>query len=178
MRSAQVQRTGQPTVPEVIAIQKQNTINPAGKIGGAPAPAGQEFTYSVRTQGRLISEAEFGQIVLRANPDGSLVRIQDVARVELASQNYDISGRLNGKPGAIVCLYLTPGANALQAADGVKKLMEEAKGRFPTDLDYVVALDTTKAVSEGIHEIVKTLFEALVLVIIVVFVFLQGWRAT
>ncbi len=167
------------TVPEVVAaIQKQNTVNPAGKIGGAPAPAGQEFTYAVRTQGRLISEAEFGQIVLRANPDGSLVRIQDVARVELASQNYDISGRLNGKPGAIVCLYLAPGANALQTADGVKKLMEEAKGRFPTDLDYVVALDTTKAVSEGIHEIIKTLFEALVLVIIVVFVFLQGWRAT
>jgi len=167
------------TVPEVVAaIQKQNTINPAGKIGGAPAPAGQEFTYSVRTQGRLISEAEFGQIVLRANPDGSLVRIHDVARVELASQNYDISGRLNGKPGAIVCLYLTPGANALQAADAVKTLMEEAKGRFPTDLDYIVALDTTKAVREGIHEIVKTLFEALVLVVIVVFIFLQGWRAT
>jgi HAE1 family hydrophobic/amphiphilic exporter-1 len=167
------------TVPEVVAaIQKQNTVNPAGKIGGAPAPPGQEFTYSVRTQGRLVSEQEFGQIVLRANPDGSLIRIQDVARVELASQNYDISGRLNGKPGAIVCLYLAPGANALETADGVKKLMEEAQGRFPTDLDYIVALDTTKAVSEGIHEIIKTLFEALVLVIIVVFVFLQGWRAT
>jgi hydrophobic/amphiphilic exporter-1 (mainly G- bacteria), HAE1 family len=167
------------TVPEVVeAIQKQNTINPAGKVGGAPAPAGQEFTYSVRTQGRLVSEAEFGDIVLRANPDGSVVRVRDVARVELGSQNYDISGRLNGKPGAIICLYLTPGANALQTADGVKKLMEEAKGRFPTDLEYVVALDTTKAVSEGIHEIIKTLFEALVLVVIVVFIFLQGWRAT
>jgi HAE1 family hydrophobic/amphiphilic exporter-1 len=167
------------TVPEVIAaIQKQNTINPAGKIGGAPAPAGQEFTYAVRTQGRLISEQEFGQIVLRANPDGSLVRIQDVARVELASQNYDLGGRLDGKPAAVVCLYLAPGANALQTADAVKKLMDEEKGRFPTDLEYLVSLDTTKAVREGIHEIVKTLFEALVLVIIVVFVFLQGWRAT
>jgi HAE1 family hydrophobic/amphiphilic exporter-1 len=167
------------TVPEVVeAIQKQNTINPAGKVGGAPAPPGQEFTYAARTQGRLISEAEFGQIVLRANPDGSLVRIQDVARVELGGQNYDLSGRLNGKPGAVVCLYLTPGANALETAKAVKKLAEEAKLRFPTDLEYVVALDTTKAVSEGIHEIVITLFEALVLVIIVVFVFLQGWRAT
>ena len=167
------------TVPEVIAaIQKQNTINPAGQIGGAPAPAGQEFTYAVRTQGRLVSEQEFGQIVLRANPDGSLVRIQDVARVELAAQNYIFNGRLDGKPAAIVCLYLAPGANALQTADGVKKLLEAAKDRFPTDLDYVVGLDTTKAVREGIHEIVKTLFEALVLVVIVVFVFLQGWRAT
>ncbi len=167
------------TVPEVVAaIQKQNTINPAGQIGGAPAPAGQEFTYSVRTQGRLISEKEFGQIVLRANPDGSLVRIQDVARVELAEQNYIFNGRLNGKPAAVAALYLAPGANALEAAKAVKKLMEAAKGRFPTDLDYVVGLDTTKAVSEGIHEIVKTLFEALVLVVIVVFIFLQGWRAT
>ncbi|MBP1779465.1 MAG: transporter, hydrophobe/amphiphile efflux family, partial [candidate division NC10 bacterium] len=167
------------TVPEVVAaIQKQNTINPAGQIGGAPAPVGQEFTYAVRTQGRLVSEQEFGQIVLRANPDGSLVRIQDVARVELAEQNYIFNGRHNGKPAAVVALYLAPGANALQSADGVKKLLEEAKTRFPTDLDYTIGLDTTKAVSEGIHEIVKTLFEALVLVVVVVFVFLQGWRAT
>jgi len=109
------------TVPEVVAaIQKQNTINPAGQIGGAPAPAGQEFTYAVRTQGRLVSEQEFGQIVLRANPDGSLVRIQDVARVELAEQNYIFNGRHNGKPAAVVALYLAPGANALQSADGVK----------------------------------------------------------
>jgi len=167
------------TVPQVIAaIQKQNTVNPAGQIGGEPIPPGQEFTYAVRTQGRLASEEAFGRILLRTNPDGSLVRIQDVARVELGSQDYALKGRLDGKPAAVMALYLAPGANAIETADGVKKLMAAAKGRFPADLDYVISLDTTKAVSEGIHEIVKTLLEALVLVIIVVFVFLQSWRAT
>jgi len=167
------------TVPQVIAaIQKQNTVNPAGQIGVEPIPPGQEFTYAVRTQGRLASEEAFGRILLRTNPDGSLVRIQDVARVELGSQDYALKGRLDGKPAAVMALYLAPGANAIETADGVKKLMAAAKGRFPADLDYVISLDTTKAVSEGIHEIVKTLLEALVLVIIVVFVFLQSWRAT
>jgi len=167
------------TVPEIIAaIQKQNTVNPAGQIGGEPAPPGQEFTYSVRTQGRLAMEEEFGRIVLRANPDGSLVRIQDVARVELGSQDYVLKGRLDGRPAMVMALYLAPGANAIQTADGVKDLMAGAKERFPVDLDFVVSLDTTKAVREGVREIVKALVEALTLVILVVFVFLQGWRAT
>jgi HAE1 family hydrophobic/amphiphilic exporter-1 len=167
------------TIPEIVnAIKQQNTVNPAGQVGGEPAPPGQEFTYAIKAQGRLETEQEFGKIVLRANPDGSFVRLKDVARVELGSQTYAMSGRLNGKPSAVLALYQLPGTNAIQAVDGVKKLMEEAKKSFPPDLDYVVSLDTTFAVREGIKEVLKTLYEALILVIIVVFIFLQGWRAT
>ncbi|MGY6276954.1 efflux RND transporter permease subunit [Methylomonas sp. MgM2] len=167
------------TIPEIInAVQAQNTVNPAGKVGGEPVPPGQEFTYAVRAQGRLQTEEEFGNIVLRAEPDGSIVRIKDVGRIELGAQSYDMVGRLNGKPAALVALYQLPGTNAIEAAEGAKKTMEELKTRFPDDLDYVVALDTTLAVTEGINEIVHTLFEALVLVILVVFLFLQGWRPT
>ena len=167
------------TIPEIInAVNTQNTVNPAGTIGAEPVPRGQEFTYAVRAQGRLQSTEEFGRIVLRANPDGSVVRVGDVARIELGAQNYSQQGRLNGKPAALIALYQMPGANALQAADGAKQLMEKIKQSFPPDLDYVVALDTTLSVTEGIKEIKHTLFEALVLVMIVVFVFLQGWRAT
>ncbi len=132
----------------------------------------------MRAQGRLENVEDFGKIVLRANTDGSIVRVSDVARIELGAQTYGMQGRLNGKPAAIVALYLMPGANALEAADGAKKLMEKLKQSFPPDLDYVVALDTTLSVTEGIKEIKHTLVEALVLVIIVVFIFLQGWRAT
>ncbi len=167
------------TIPEIIAaINAQNTVNPAGRIGGEPVPPGQEFTYAVRAQGRLETEEEFGNIVLRANPSGSLVRIRDVGRIELGAQTYDMRGRLNGKPAALVALYQMPGSNALLAANGAKDLMAELKQRFPPDLDYVVALDTTLAVSAGMKEIVHTLYEALILVILVVFLFLQGWRAT
>jgi HAE1 family hydrophobic/amphiphilic exporter-1 len=167
------------TIPEIIAaINAQNTVNPAGRIGGEPVPPGQEFTYAVRAQGRLVTEEEFGNIVLRANPSGSLVRIRDVGRIELGAQTYDMRGRLDGKPAALVALYQQPGSNALQAANGAKQLMAELKQRFPPDLDYVVALDTTLAVSAGMREIVQTLYEALFLVILVVFLFLQGWRST
>jgi len=167
------------TIPEIVsAIQKQNTVNPSGQVGAEPAPPGQEYTYAIRSQGRLQNPEEFAQIVLRANPDGSLVRLKDVARIELGSQTYSLQGRLNGKAGAVLALYQLPGTNAIQAVDGVKKLMEQAKKSFPPDMDYVIALDTTEAVREGLKEIVKTLYEALLLVIIVVFIFLQGWRAT
>jgi len=167
------------TIPQIAdAIQNQNRVNPAGQIGSEPVPPGQEYTYSVRAQGRLETEQEFGDIVLRANPDGSMVRIKDVGRVELGAQTYNMIGRLNGKPAAVIALYQLPGTNALAAAEGAKQMMEELKQRFPPGLDYLVALDTTLAVSEGIEEIVHTLFEALVLVILVVFLFLQGWRAT
>jgi HAE1 family hydrophobic/amphiphilic exporter-1 len=169
----------QVTVPQIIqAIQTQNTVNPAGKVGGEPVPPGQQFTYTVRAQGRLVSAEEFGEIIIRANPDGSNLRLKDVARLELGAQTYDIVGRYDGKPAAILALYQLPGANAVQAAAGVRKSMETLKKRFPSDLDYKVGLDTTLAVSAGIKEIVKTLFEALLLVIIVVYIFLQGWRAT
>ena len=167
------------TVPQVIdAVQKQNTVNPAGQIGGEPAPPGQEFTYSVRAQGRLITPEEFGQIVLRANSDGSVVRLKDVARIELGSQVYTFRGRLDGDPAANIGIYQLPGTNAIETANGVRRVMEQAKGRFPADLDYVVGLDTTKSITEGINEIVKTLLIALALVIVVVFIFLQGWRPT
>ncbi len=167
------------TVPEIItAIQSQNAVNPAGQIGGEPVPPGQQFTYTVRAPGRLPTAEEFGQIVVRATPDGGILRLRDVARVELGAQNYSMIGRLNGQPAALVAIYQSPGANAVATAAGVRKFMEEARGRFPQDLDYVVALDTTLAVTAGIKEIEHTLFEALVLVIIVVYIFLQGWRAT
>src|SRR5467141_3067796 len=167
------------TVPEIVgAIQTQNTVNPAGQVGSEPAPKGQEYTYSVRAQGRLTSPEEFGQIVVRETPIGGVVRLKDVARVELGAQNYSVVGRLNGKPGAIIAAYQLPGSNAVQAADALKKLMAEAKSRFPGDIDYVVSLDTTLAVTQGIKEIVETLLIAILLVIIVVYIFLQGWRAT
>src|ERR1700719_1188314 len=167
------------TVPEIVsAVQAQNTVNPAGQIGGSPIPKGQQYTYSVRAQGRLTTPEEFGEIVVRETPDGGIVRVKDVARVELGSQDYSIVGRLNGKPSAIMALYQLPGSNAVDAAAGVKKVMAEAKKRFPPDVDYAISLDTTRAVTEGIREIVVTLVIALALVIAVVYIFLQGWRAT
>ena len=167
------------TVPEIVnAVQTQNTVNPAGQVGSEPVPNGQEYTYSVRTRGRRTTPEEFGQIVVREEPDGGIVRVKDVARVELGSQDYTIIGRLNGKPSALIAVYQLPGSNAVEAAAGVNKLMADARKRFPADVDFSVALDTTRAVSEGILEIVVTLLIAIVLVIIVVYIFLQGWRAT
>jgi hydrophobic/amphiphilic exporter-1 (mainly G- bacteria), HAE1 family len=167
------------TVPEIVnALQSQNTVNPAGQIGGEPVPKGQEFTYTVRAQGRLTTPEEFENIVVRADADGGIVRIKDVARVELGAQDYTVTGHLNGKPSAIIAVYQLPGSNAVQAADGVKKLLAEQKERLPSGIDYTIALDTTRAVSEGIKEIIVTLLIAIVLVIIVVYIFLQGWRAT
>ncbi|HWF60432.1 MAG TPA: multidrug efflux RND transporter permease subunit [Nitrospira sp.] len=167
------------TVTEILtAIQAQNTVNPAGQIGAEPVPPGQEFTYTVRAKGRLLNEEEFGKIVIRANPDGGIVRLKDIARIELGAQTYSMIGRMDGKPSAIILVYQLPGSNAIETVDRANQLMEEMKARFPDDLDYVVSLDTTQAVRAGIKEIVETLVEALVLVILVVFVFLQGWRAT
>ncbi len=167
------------TVNDVInAIQAQSAANAGGQMGSNPVPPGQEFTYTVRTEGRLQTPEAFGDIVIRAKPDGSVVRVKDVARVELGAQSYNIEGRLNGKAATIVAVYQLPGSNALSTVKRTTDLMEEMKQRFPEDLDYVVSLDTTLAVTAGMEEIVKTLFEALGLVILVVFVFLQGFRAT
>jgi len=167
------------TVPDIVsAIQAQNTVNPAGKLGGEPAPKGTEFTYAVLAQSRLVSPEEFGQIVVRETPDGGTVRVRDVARIELGSQDYSVAGRFNGKPSAVLALYQLPGSNAVDTAAGVRKLMAQMKQRFPDDLDFVVALDTTRAVTQGIKEIVITLVIALALVILVVYIFLQGLRAT
>jgi len=167
------------TVNEIAsALQAQNTVNPAGQLGGDPVPPGQEFTYTVLAQGRLASLADFESVVVRARRDGALVRVKDVARVELGAQSYIRRGRLNGQSAALVAVYQLPGSNAIDTMKGATKLMDEIKARFPADLDYVTSLDTTLAVSAGIREIVKTLVEALILVVIVVFVFLQGFRAT
>src|SRR5246500_1205650 len=167
------------TVPEIVnAVQTQNTVNPAGKIGGEPVPSGQQFAYAVRAQGRLVSPEEFGQIVVRESPEGGVVRVRDVARIELGAQDYSVAGRLNGKPSAIIAVYQLPGSNAVNAAEGGNKLMAELKTRFPGDMDYTTALDTTRSVVEGIKEIILTLLIAFVLVILVVYLFLQGWRAT
>ncbi len=160
------------------AIQAQNTVNPAGQIGGAPVPKGQEYTWAVRAQGRLTSPEEFGDIIVRESNGGGIVRVRDVARIELGSQDYSQFGRINGKPGAIITVYQTPGSNAVEAARGVRRVMEENKKRFPQDVDYVMALDTTAVVTEGINEIFTTIVIAIVLVAIVVYLFLQSWRAT
>src|ERR1700689_1668260 len=167
------------TVSDVVnAVQAQNVVNPTGQMGGEPAPKGQEFTYSVRAQGRLTTPEQFGDIIVRENPDGGAVRVKDVARIELGAQSYTLAGRLNGKPSAILAVYQLPGSNAVNDSKGVHALMEQLKKSFPPDMDYVIALDQTNAVTEGIREIVLTLGIALVLVIIVVYLFLQGWRAT
>jgi len=167
------------TVPDLLnAVKQQSTVNPSGGIGTEPAPKGQEFTYTVRSQGRLTSAEEFGNVVVRLNPDGSVVRLKDVSRIELGALTYQQRSRLNGKPACPIGIFQVPGSNAIAVADGVKKTLKELKARFPDDLDYVVALDTTLPVTEGIKEIEHTLFEAIGLVIIVVFLFLQGWRAT
>src|SRR5213596_3762361 len=146
------------TVPDIItAVQAQNTVNPAGQVGSEPIPKGQPFTYSVRAQGRLSSPEEFGEIVVCESPGGAVVRLKDVARVELGAQNYSVVGRLNGKPGAIIAVYQLPGSNAVEAANGVRKLFADVKTRLPSDMDYVLSLDTTRAVTQGMKEIVLTL---------------------
>jgi HAE1 family hydrophobic/amphiphilic exporter-1 len=167
------------TIPQIsAALQTQNTVNPAGQIGGEPVPSGQQFTYTVLTQGRLVTAEQFGNIILRANPDGSILHLRDVARIELGAQTYNLSGRFEGKPAAIMAVYQLPGTNAVQTAKDVRARMNQLTATFPPDMVYHVALDTTAAVSAGIHEILITLFIALALVILVVYIFLQGWRAT
>src|ERR1041384_1272311 len=167
------------TVPDITrAVQQQSTVNPAGQVGAEPAPKGKEKTYTVRAQGRLQSPEEFGQIVVRSNPDGSVVRLRDIARTELGAQNYQQIGRVNGEPGCIVAVFQAPGSNALAVAEGVKNTIADLKTSFPPDLDYAITLDTTLPVTEGIRDIVKTLSIAVVLVILVVYLFLQNWRAT
>jgi hydrophobic/amphiphilic exporter-1 (mainly G- bacteria), HAE1 family len=167
------------TVPDIVnAVNQQNQLSPSGQIGGPPAVAGTEFTYTVRTQGRLLNEEEFGRIIIRTNPDGSQVYLKDVARLELGTQLYNAVGRHDAKPAAVIAVFQIPGTNALEVAGRIKQTMEDLATRFPRDMTYQISLDTTLPVEEGIREIVQTLFEAIILVIIVVFIFLQNWRAT
>src|SRR5690349_13361816 len=160
------------------AIKEQNLQAPAGKIGGAPTPADQQFTYTVSAPGRLITPAEFENIILRETDTGAQIRIRDVGRAELGSQNYDSFGRLNGQPAGAMALYLLPGANQLKASEAIYATMEKAKGLFPPDVDYKIVSDTTPAVEASIDSIVHTFIEAVILVTLVVFVFLQNLRAT
>ena len=167
------------TVTDIVnAVQAQNTVNPAGQVGGEPAPANQQFTYSVLAQGRLTSPEQFENVIVREAPNGGIVRVRDVARVELGAQDYSIVSRLNGKPAIVIPVYQLPGSNAVQTAAGVRKLMAEMQQRFPQDMDYAISLDQTTAVTEGMKEIIETLLIAIVLVILVVYLFLQDWRAT
>jgi HAE1 family hydrophobic/amphiphilic exporter-1 len=167
------------TVTDIVnAIQAQNTVNPAGEVGGEPAQSNQQFTYAVLAQGRLTSPEQFGDVIVREAPNGGTVRVKDVARVELGTQDYSLIARLNGKPSAAVAVYQLPGTNAVQTVEGVRKLMTQMKQRFPQDINYTVSLDQTLPVTEGMKEILWTLVIAIVLVILVVYLFLQDWRAT
>ena len=167
------------TVTDLVnAITAQNVVNPAGMLGGEPAPPGRQLTYTVRARGRLIGAEEFGDVIVRANPDGSFVRLKDVARLELGAENYTQQAYGNGVPATIVGLYQVPGSNALDAASRAKATMTRLAEKFPSDMNVALTLDTTVPVTEGAKEIVITLLEAIALVILVVFVFLQNWRAT
>jgi HAE1 family hydrophobic/amphiphilic exporter-1 len=160
------------------AIQEQNVLVPAGQIGGEPAPAGNEFTYTVQTGGRFETPEEFGEVVVRSNPDGSQVLLKDVSRIELGAQNYLYKVRLDGQPTAMLQVFQLPDANGLEVAEQIVAALENIAQRFPDDLEYVISLDTTKPITEGIREIVITLFQAVGLVILVVFIFLQNARST
>jgi hydrophobe/amphiphile efflux-1 (HAE1) family protein len=160
------------------AVQAQNVQAPVGRIGAQPVPEDQQFQLNVQTQGRLTTPAEFAAIVIRANPDGSVLRVGDVARVELGAQNEDTVSRLNGNPAVAIGIYLAPGANAIQTAAAVSATLDKLRARFPAGLQARVVYDTTLFVNETIREVIKALAEAFVLVAIVVFVFLGSLRAT
>jgi The (Largely Gram-negative Bacterial) Hydrophobe/Amphiphile Efflux-1 (HAE1) Family len=162
----------------ISAIKEQNLQAPAGKVGGAPTPKDQEFTETLSAPGRLITPEEFENVIVRQTASGSVVRIKDIGRAELGSQDYNSFGRLNGKPGGAMAVYLLPGANQLKAAETIYETMEHAKSLFPPNMDYKIVYDTTPAVEASIHEILKTFVEALILVTLVVFIFLQNIRAT
>ena len=167
------------TVPDIMkAVRDQNVVNPAGQVGAEPAPPGQQFTYTVRAQGRLVLPEEFGDVIVRENSDGSLVRVRDVARIEMGSLNYAQAGAFNGRPAGVVAAFQLPGSNALDVASSVRATMDDLKKRFPPGMDYEISLDTTAPVKAGIEEILITLVEAIGLVVLVVFIFLQSWRAT
>ena len=160
------------------ALNEQNAQSPAGRIGAEPAPAGQEGQYNVRALGLLKDPKEFEEVIIRSNKDGSQVKIKDIARVELGAQTYDLRARLNQSPAGAFGIYLAPGANAIDTAKNVKKILEETKAKFPADMVYDITLDSTLPIVASMDEIVKTLEEAVILVLLVVFIFLQSFRAT
>ncbi len=162
----------------IAALNEQNAQFATGKIGASPTSGPQELVYTVTTKGRLSEPREFEEIIIRANPDGSTLRLKDVARVELASKDYEFIGRINGNPATLVGIFLSPGANALEVADNVRSTMQELSKRFPAGFEYSIPYDTTRFVEVSIREVLKTLGEAMILVFLVVYLFLQSWRAT
>jgi len=162
----------------IAAIKEQNLQAPAGRVGAAPSTKDQEFTYTVSAPGRLVNPAEFENIIIRETATGAQIRVKDVGRAELGSQNYDSFGRLDGKPSGTMAVYLLPGANQLKASEAIYETLRQAKGLFPPDMDYKIVYDTTPAVNASIEGIVHTFIEAIVLVTLVVFIFLQNLRAT
>jgi len=162
----------------ISAIKEQNLQAPAGKVGAAPTPKDQEFTETLSAPGRLVTSEEFENVIIRQTATGAVVRVKDIGRAELGSQDYNSFGRLNGKPGGAMAVYLLPGANQLKAAETIYETMEQAKTIFPPDIDYKIVYDTTPAVEASIEAILHTFVEALILVILVVFIFLQNIRAT
>ena len=167
------------TIPEVLnAINQQNILVPGGKFGAEPSPPGTEFTYTVRLPERFNSPEAFGEIVVRTTDEGALVRLRDIATINLGVETYSAYTRLDGVPTAIIATYQAPGSNAVELAQQIRDEMEELSKNFPEGIEYTVSLDSTAAITAGINEIIETLIIALVLVILVVFIFIQDWRAT
>src|SRR5215813_13585656 len=178
LRPDKLAKLGLTPADVISAINEQNLQAPAGRVGAAPSPKDQLFTYTVSAPSRLVTAVQFENIILRSTEGAAEVRIRDVGRVELGSQDYNSFGRLNGKPAGTMAVYLLPGADQLKAAAAIYEAMDQAKGLFPPDMDYKIVYDTTPSVKASIHEIVKTFVEALILVTLVVFIFLQNVRAT
>ena len=178
VRPDQLAKLGLTVTDITNAVRTQNVLVPAGQIGGPPAPPGTDFTYTVQTPDRLATAQQFGQVVIRSNPDGSQVFLKDIARIELGIRNYGITARLDGSPTAVLSVFQLPDANGIEVAQKVMAAMDQLAERFPEDLEYVVSLDTTKPITAGIHEIMITLFQAVALVILVVYIFLQSARST
>lgn len=178
LKASQMSKLGVTVADVKNALNAQNMISPGGKFGAEPAPPGTEFTYSATLQDRLITEEQFSRIIVRSKEDGSQVLLSDISRIELGTENYSTVARRNGQPAAAIAIYQMPGSNALEVAAEAKAAIKEMSERFPQDIEYKESLDTTLAITAGIDDIIHTLFEAIFLVILVVFIFLQNWRAT
>src|SRR3989454_1212873 len=167
------------TASDVVrAIREQNLQVAAGTIGQPPVPAGQDFQLTISTQGRLLDEQQFGDIIIKQGAQGQVTRVRDVARVELAARDYSVSSQLSGKPAAALVIFQLPGSNAIDTSDAVRAKLEELKKSFPPGVDYRVIYDTTLFARESIVAVLHTLFEAVLLVVLVGIVFLQNWRAS
>ncbi|MDO9394637.1 MAG: efflux RND transporter permease subunit, partial [Methylotenera sp.] len=178
LRPDRMAQLGVSTSDIASAISAQNNQYAAGKIGQEPAPADQQLVYTVTAKGRLVDPEQFGNIIIKANGPRGILYLKDVARIELGAQSYNVTSALNGQPGVAIPIFLQSGANALDTAKGIKAKIEELKVNFPAGMQYTIPYDTSDFVKATIKEVLKTFGEALVLVVLVVFLFLQSWRAT